>query len=39
MGKRLVIMRHARSSWTSGAAAGHHGSLNKRGRRAAGEQR
>ena len=35
MGKRLVIMRHAKSSWTSGAATDHQRPLNKRGRRAA----
>ena len=35
MGKRLIIMRHAKSSWTSGAATDHQRPLNKRGRRAA----
>ena len=33
MGKRLIIMRHAKSSWTSGAATDHQRPLNKRGRR------
>jgi len=33
MGKRLIIMRHAKSSWTSGAATDHLRPLNKRGRR------
>ena len=35
MSKRLIIMRHAKSSWTSGAATDHQRPLNKRGRRAA----
>lgn len=35
MGKRLIIMRHAKSSWTSGAASDHERPLNKRGRKAA----
>ena len=35
MSKRLLIMRHAKSSWTSGAATDHQRPLNKRGRRAA----
>lgn len=35
MGKRLIIMRHAKSSWTSGASTDHQRPLNKRGRRAA----
>lgn len=35
MGKRLIIMRHAKSSWTSGAPSDHQRPLNKRGRRAA----
>ena len=35
MSKRLIIMRHAKSSWTSGAASDHQRPLNKRGRRAA----
>jgi phosphohistidine phosphatase len=35
MRKRLIIMRHAKSSWTSGAATDHERPLNKRGRRAA----
>lgn len=35
MGKRLIIMRHAKSSWTSGAPTDHQRPLNKRGRRAA----
>ena len=35
MGKRLIIMRHAKSSWTSGAATDHLRPLNKRGRREA----
>jgi len=33
MSKRLIIMRHAKSSWTSGAATDHQRPLNKRGRR------
>ncbi len=33
MCKRLIIMRHAKSSWTSGAATDHQRPLNKRGRR------
>lgn len=32
--KRLIIMRHAKSSWTSGAATDHQRPLNKRGRHA-----
>jgi phosphohistidine phosphatase len=35
MGKRLIIMRHAKSSWTSGASTDHQRPLNKRGRHAA----
>jgi phosphohistidine phosphatase len=35
MSKRLIIMRHAKSSWSSGAASDHQRPLNKRGRRAA----
>lgn len=35
MSKRLIIMRHAKSSWTSSAATDHQRPLNKRGRRAA----
>ena len=35
MGKRLIIMRHAKSSWTSGATTDHQRPLNKRGRHAA----
>lgn len=35
MEKRLIIMRHAKSSWTSGATTDHQRPLNKRGRRAA----
>ncbi len=35
MRKRLIIMRHAKSSWTSGASTDHQRPLNKRGRRAA----
>ena len=35
MSKRLIIMRHAKSSWTSGAATDHQRPLNKRGRRSA----
>jgi len=35
MGKRLIIMRHAKSSWNSGAPNDHQRPLNKRGRRAA----
>jgi phosphohistidine phosphatase len=35
MSKRLIIMRHAKSSWTSGAPTDHQRPLNKRGRRAA----
>ena len=35
MGKRLIVMRHAKSSWTSGAPTDHQRPLNKRGRRAA----
>jgi len=35
MGKRLIVMRHAKSSWTSGAPSDHQRPLNKRGRRAA----
>ena len=35
MGKRLIIMRHAKSSWTSGAPSDHRRPLNKRGRLAA----
>jgi phosphohistidine phosphatase SixA len=35
MSKRLIIMRHAKSSWTSAAATDHERPLNKRGRRAA----
>ena len=35
MSKRLIIMRHAKSSWTSAAATDHQRPLNKRGRRAA----
>ena len=35
MSKRLIIMRHAKSSWTSGARTDHQRPLNKRGRRAA----
>ena len=35
MGKRLIIMRHAKSSWSSGAPTDHQRPLNKRGRRAA----
>jgi len=35
MSKRLIITRHAKSSWTSGAATDHQRPLNKRGRRAA----
>jgi phosphohistidine phosphatase len=35
MSKRLIIMRHAKSSWTSGAATDHQRPLNKRGQRAA----
>jgi len=34
MGKRLIIMRHAKSSWTSGAPTDHQRPLSKRGRRA-----
>ena len=33
MSKRLIIMRHAKSSWTSGAATDQQRPLNKRGRR------
>ena len=33
MSKRLIIMRHAKSSWKSGAATDHQRPLNKRGRR------
>ena len=33
MGKRLIIMRHAKSSWTSAATTDHQRPLNKRGRR------
>lgn len=33
MGKRLVLMRHAKSSWRSGAPTDHERPLNKRGRR------
>ena len=33
MGKRIIIMRHAKSSWTSGASTDHLRPLNKRGRR------
>jgi len=35
MMKRLIIMRHAKSSWKSGAPTDHQRPLNKRGRRAA----
>ena len=35
MGKRLIIMRHAKSSWSSGAPTDHQRPLNKRGRRTA----
>ncbi len=35
MSKRIIIMRHAKSSWTSGATTDHQRPLNKRGRRAA----
>jgi len=35
MAKRLIIMRHAKSSWTSGAPSDHQRPLNKRGQRAA----
>ena len=31
--KRLVLMRHAKSSWSSGAPSDHERPLNKRGRR------
>lgn len=31
--RRLVVMRHAKSSWTSGAATDHARPLNERGRR------
>ena len=33
MAKRLIILRHAKSSWTSGAPTDHARPLNKRGRR------
>ena len=33
MGKRLIILRHAKSSWKSGAPTDHQRPLNKRGRR------
>jgi phosphohistidine phosphatase SixA len=33
MSRRLIIMRHAKSSWKSGAATDHQRPLNKRGRR------
>jgi phosphohistidine phosphatase SixA len=33
MTKRLIILRHAKSSWTSGAPTDHQRPLNKRGRR------
>lgn len=33
MGKRLIIMRHAKSSWTSGAVSDHQRPLSERGRR------
>jgi phosphohistidine phosphatase len=33
MGKRFIIMRHAKSSWTSGVIGDHPRPLNKRGRR------
>lgn len=35
MSKRLIIMRHAKSSWTTGATTDHQRPLNQRGRRAA----
>ncbi len=35
MSKRLIIMRHAKSSWSSGATSDHQRPLNKRGRHAA----
>jgi len=31
--RRLIVMRHAKSSWSSGAATDHDRPLNKRGRR------
>ena len=33
MSRRLILMRHAKSSWSSGAATDHARPLNKRGRR------
>ena len=33
MTRRLIVMRHAKSSWKSGAATDHERPLNKRGRR------
>ena len=33
MSKRLIILRHAKSRWSSGAATDHQRPLNKRGRR------
>ena len=33
--RRIVLMRHAKSSWTSGAPTDHARPLNRRGRRAA----
>lgn len=33
MQRRIIVMRHAKSSWSSGAAADHERPLNKRGRR------
>lgn len=33
--KRLVLMRHAKSSWKTDAPTDHHRPLNKRGRKAA----
>lgn len=32
-GKRLILMRHAKSSWSSGASNDHERPLSKRGRR------
>lgn len=33
MKRRLIVMRHAKSSWSSGAESDHERPLNKRGRR------
>lgn len=35
MRRRLIILRHAKSSWSSGAASDHQRPLNQRGERAA----